>query len=363
MASVTYTGTCLRPSWTATVWPTMSGMIVERRDQVLMTFFSPLALSSSTLRSRWSSTKGPFFRERGMGLPPRAAGTAAAHDELVGLLVLRACAALDLAPGRHRVASTGGLALATTEGVVDRVHGHAAGLRAHALPAVAARLAHLDQLVLGVAHLADRGAAVDRHPAHLGRRQAQGGVRALLGQQYDRRPGRTGHLAPGAGPELDVVHRGAHGDVAQRQGVAGTDLGALSRLQHVADADVAGRQDVALVAVEVVQQCDAARPVGVVLDGGHLGGDAVLVAAEVDHPVPLLVAATAVARRLAAVDVAPAGGGLLVDQRPLGAVAGQLGEVRDRLEPAAGAGGLALAECHRGASPLSPGTGRSNRPR
>ena len=35
--SVTYTGTCLRPSWTAMVWPTMSGMIVERRDQVLMT--------------------------------------------------------------------------------------------------------------------------------------------------------------------------------------------------------------------------------------------------------------------------------------------------------------------------------------
>src|SRR5690606_13647138 len=64
--SVMYTGTCLRPSWTAIVWPTMSGMIVERRDQVLMTFFSPFSLRSSTLVNRCPSTNGPFFSERGM---------------------------------------------------------------------------------------------------------------------------------------------------------------------------------------------------------------------------------------------------------------------------------------------------------
>src|SRR5207237_1624603 len=64
--SVTYTGTCLRPSWTATVWPTMSGMIVERRDQVLMTFFSPLEFRSSTFLRRWSSTNGPFLSDRGI---------------------------------------------------------------------------------------------------------------------------------------------------------------------------------------------------------------------------------------------------------------------------------------------------------
>jgi hypothetical protein len=33
--SLTNTGTCLRPSWTAIVWPTISGKIVEVRDQVL----------------------------------------------------------------------------------------------------------------------------------------------------------------------------------------------------------------------------------------------------------------------------------------------------------------------------------------
>src|SRR5262249_48872737 len=64
--SVTYTGTCLRPSCTAIVCPTMSGMMVLRRDQVLMTFLSFAAFIASTFFSRWSSTNGPFFRLRDM---------------------------------------------------------------------------------------------------------------------------------------------------------------------------------------------------------------------------------------------------------------------------------------------------------
>src|SRR5580658_209939 len=68
-------------------------------------------------------------------LSPRAAGAAPADDHRIGLLVAGAGAAFGLAPGGDRVAATRGLALATTQRVVDRVHGHAAGLRALALPA------------------------------------------------------------------------------------------------------------------------------------------------------------------------------------------------------------------------------------
>src|SRR5574341_1800048 len=46
------------------VCPTMSGMIVERRDQVLITRLSRLRFRSSIFFSRWSSTKGPFLSER-----------------------------------------------------------------------------------------------------------------------------------------------------------------------------------------------------------------------------------------------------------------------------------------------------------
>ena len=40
MFSVTYTGMNFFPLCTAIVWPTISGITVERRDQVLTTFFS-----------------------------------------------------------------------------------------------------------------------------------------------------------------------------------------------------------------------------------------------------------------------------------------------------------------------------------
>src|SRR4051812_4600341 len=113
------------------VWPTMSGMIVLRRDHVLMTRFSFRELRSSTFFNRWSSTNGPFFRLRGMPLlplPPLTAGTAATDDQLLRFLVGVAGAALGLAPWRHRMASAGRLAFAAAERVVDRVHGDTAGL-------------------------------------------------------------------------------------------------------------------------------------------------------------------------------------------------------------------------------------------
>ena len=75
------------------------------------------------------------------------------------------------------------------------------------------------------------------------------------------------------------------------------------------DDDVANLQalrvkDVALLAVNVVQQSDAGRAVGIVLDGCNLGGHAVLVALEVDDAVTALVAAALVTGGDAAVVVA-----------------------------------------------------------
>src|SRR4030095_8582830 len=50
--SVMNTGTCLRPSCTAIVWPIMSGTIMERRDQVLITFLVPRVFCTSTFLAR-----------------------------------------------------------------------------------------------------------------------------------------------------------------------------------------------------------------------------------------------------------------------------------------------------------------------
>src|SRR5262245_43683115 len=122
-------------------------MIVERRDQVLMTFFEPFSFCTSTFLSRWSSMNGPFFRLRGMcqfPLPTLAVGVAATDDQLVARLTLLTGTAFRLTLRVDRVATTRGLALTTAVRVVDRVHGDTTDGRALALPPHAAGLAPVD---------------------------------------------------------------------------------------------------------------------------------------------------------------------------------------------------------------------------
>ena len=52
------------PLCTASVCPTISGMTVDRRDQVLMTFLSAPRFITSIFSSSEVSTKGPFLSER-----------------------------------------------------------------------------------------------------------------------------------------------------------------------------------------------------------------------------------------------------------------------------------------------------------
>ena len=91
-----------------------------------------------------------------------------------------------------------------------------------------------------------------------------------------------------------------------------------ARLDDVADLEPDRREDVALLAVAVVQQRDAGGAVGIVLDRRDLGRNRILGALEVDDAVLLARAAAFVARRDVAVVVAA--GMLLLDleQRLLG---------------------------------------------
>src|SRR5262245_46936191 len=91
---------------------------------------------------------------------PSSSGTfaemAAPRDEFGRPLVAPRLVALGrLTPGRHRMAAAGGAAFAAAEGMVDRVHGHAAHRRHAAFPAVAPSLADADIAVVGIGHRAD----------------------------------------------------------------------------------------------------------------------------------------------------------------------------------------------------------------
>src|SRR5437870_4135204 len=165
MFSVMYTGMNFLPLWTARVWPTNSGTMVERRDQVLSTFFWRCRLSSSTRCSSLSSTYGPFRVERPMSsllLRP------ARHDVAVRRAgaAPRLVALGRLAPGSHRMVALA-LALAAAHRMIDGIHDGAAHGGPEPLPAHPARLAHGHVLVVEVADLADGGHALELDLAHL----------------------------------------------------------------------------------------------------------------------------------------------------------------------------------------------------
>src|SRR5437016_13326633 len=64
MFSVTKTGWNILPLWTLKVSPTKSGVIIERRDQVLIGVLDLVSLALTILSIKWPSTNGPFLIER-----------------------------------------------------------------------------------------------------------------------------------------------------------------------------------------------------------------------------------------------------------------------------------------------------------
>jgi hypothetical protein len=97
--------------------------------------------------------------------------------------------------------------------MVDRVHGHTAGLGTYALPPVSASLANLGELMLLIAYLTDCGTTVDTNTPHLGAGKAESGKVTLLGHQLDAGTGAASHLSAATGLQLDVVQDRTNRDV------------------------------------------------------------------------------------------------------------------------------------------------------
>src|SRR5215472_14646984 len=242
---------------------------------------------------------------------------AALDDHVVRALVVTGLQALGVpAPRRYRVrVALAGLALAATVRVIDRIHGESAHRRADAAPALRSRLAVAAQVVLVVPHLADRGAAVDVHLARLARLQAHVGVDPLARGEGDRAAGAPGELAAATGLQLHVVNDRADRDVPQRHGVARLDRRIGARAHLVAGLRALGRENVAPLAVRVLDEGDVAGAVRVVLEPLDDARQPVLVALEVDDAVLLTRAAAVVAGGDAPEVVAAAGLRLVRGQR------------------------------------------------
>src|ERR1035437_1772597 len=339
------------PLWTASVCPTMSGRIVERRDHVFSTRLSPELLSFVIFSTRCPSTNGPFFVDRDMELlflSLRLLLVATLDDQRLGPLVVPGLEALRLpAPRRAGVPAARRLSLAAPHRVVDRVHGNAAVVGFPAEPAVAAGLPDRDVLVLEVSDLADRGIAVDEDLPELAGRDAEEGVVSFLRHQLRAGPCRAGELRALDGLELDRMDDRADRDRPERQGVPRDDVGREPRDDDLADLEAVRRDDVPLLAVRVDQQGDAGRAVRVVLDRRDPRRDPMLLALEVDVAETLLVPAAAPPGRELAGVLPPARPGLAAGERLLRRRRGDVREARRRPLPETGRGRFVRFDRHR----------------
>src|SRR4030067_1856908 len=103
----------------AMVCPTKSGVMVERRDQVLITFLSPPWFMPWTFLFRCWSTKGPFFRERAILFL-----FSPLDDQTVGRFSPSGLVPFSVdSPGRTGMPA-GSFAFAAAHDVVDRVLSH-----------------------------------------------------------------------------------------------------------------------------------------------------------------------------------------------------------------------------------------------
>src|SRR5688572_4605453 len=102
--------------------------------------------------------------------------------------------------------AAGGLAFTTAQRMVDRVHGHAAVVRALAEVTGASCFSDGHVLVLEVAHLTDGRVAAHVHFAHLARGETERGPVALASHELRGGAGGTNHLSALAFLQLDVVN-------------------------------------------------------------------------------------------------------------------------------------------------------------
>src|SRR3569832_133833 len=173
-----------------------------------------------------------------------------------------------------------GAAFAAAVRMVDRVHRRAAHRRADAAPALRAGRAERTQIVLIVADLADYCAAFRGDLAGLARAESQRRVRTFFRHELHAGAGAARELGAAARHHLGAVDRGADGDVAQRQAVAGLDRRIARADQLRTGLDAFGRDNITAFAIGVYQQCDMGAAVRIVFQTLDHAGAADLVATE-----------------------------------------------------------------------------------
>ena len=230
--------------------------------------------------------------------------------------------------------------------MVIRVHRNTARLRTASEPAAAACLTDGDVLMLEVADLPDRRTAVDMHAADLAGRHTEECIVAFLCHELRGCSRAADELCALADLELDGMDHRTERNIPERKRVARLDISLGTRLHDIADLEAVRREDIALLAVCVIQERNACAAVRIIFNRRDAGGNSVLRALEVDDAIEPLVTAAAMTYGQFALLVAPARLCQANGEGLLRLVRCDLIEGRDRHEASAGRIRLKTLYCH-----------------
>lgn len=199
-----------------------------------------------------------------------------------------------------------GFTFTSSHGMVDGIHGYTAN--SGATPQMAFRTG-LTQGYVGlifIAHLTNCRHTFNVNHAHFTGRQAKRGVFPFPSLQLRGTTRPADELTSLTPTQLDIVYHQSNRNRFEWQGIAGTDIGFGTGQDPIADVKPVGCDDVAFFAINIVQQGDTSRAVGIVFDRGDLSRDAGFIPTKIDDAIGPLVPATTMTNRNPAVTVATA---------------------------------------------------------
>ena len=89
--------------------------------------------------------------------------------------------------------------------------------------------------------------------------------------------------------KFNIMDNGPQWNIVKRQGVTRSNISIRSRLHPAPNSQTNRGENVSLLSVDIIQQCNASGPVRVVLDGVHRSGNAAFVRFEIELAVKPLV--------------------------------------------------------------------------
>ena len=191
--------------------------------------------------------------------------------------------------------TTRGTTFTTTKGVIDRVHNDTTDGRANAEPARAACRTRGFIHVIDIGNLTHDGEAIFRNVANFATRELDLAEFAVFSDEFCTCTSGTSDLSALARFHFDVVDNGVQRNIAERNSVTDAEFGTFARIQHITNLDVSRSDDVAALAVQVLDQSDTSGTVRIVFDRFDSAGDASELTLEIDDTIQFLVTTTATA--------------------------------------------------------------------